>query len=150
MRHWSDIRLYAVFAAALAMALPCGWAAADEREDDDRGEVRRGLSIRTLSNRADLISDGNALVEVHVPRQLRTDQVKVTLNGVNVTSSFVANATARTLRGVITGLRVGKNELSARASGRHHAAASLTLTNHARGGPVLLGSQTTPWICATP
>jgi hypothetical protein len=28
--------------------------------------------------------------------------------------------------------------------------ASLTITNHARGGPVLLGSQTQPWICATP
>src|SRR6185295_737074 len=28
--------------------------------------------------------------------------------------------------------------------------ASLTITNHPRGGPVLLGSQTQPWICATP
>ena len=26
----------------------------------------------------------------------------------------------------------------------------LTITNHPIGGPVLLGSQTTPWICATP
>ena len=27
---------------------------------------------------------------------------------------------------------------------------SPTITNHPRGGPVLLGSQTQPWICATP
>ena len=152
MRHWTEIRLYAVFAAALVMALPCGWASADERDDDDRGESHPGLSIRTLSNRADLISDGNALVEVRVPRSLRTDQVKLTLNGVDVTASFDPNAAARTLRGVVTGLRVGKNELSALATARRHGPhrASLTITNHARGGPVLLGSQTTPWICATP
>ena len=152
MRHWPEIRLYAVFAAALVMALPCGWASADERDDDDRGASHPGLSIRTLSNRADLISDGNALVEVRVPRSLRTDQVKLTLNGVDVTASFDPNAAARTLRGVVTGLRVGKNELSALATARRHRPhrASLTITNRARGGPVLLGSQTTPWICATP
>ena len=32
----------------------------------------------------------------------------------------------------------------------NHDDASLTITNHPRGGPILLGSQTQPWICATP
>jgi hypothetical protein len=117
--------------------------------------------IRTLGNRADLISDGDALVEVQVPKSVPLDKVKITLNGANVTGSFTANAAARTLRGVVTGLRVGKNELAAQsgARGKEHGHAfghdddddaSLTITNHPRGGPVLLGSQTQPWICATP
>jgi hypothetical protein len=34
---------------------------------------------------------------------------------------------------------------------RHHRpSTSLTITNHPRGGPVLLSTQTQPWICATP
>src|SRR5581483_7656061 len=62
------------------------------------------------------------------------------------------DADARTLRGVVRGLRVGENALVADANGlgKGRPWASLTITNHPRGGPVLLGSQTTPWICATP
>ena len=56
------------------------------------------------------------------------------------------------MRGVLTGLEVGQNEFLADSNGRGHGRprASLTITNHPIGGPVLLGSQTTPWICATP
>jgi hypothetical protein len=118
------------------------------------------FEIRTLGNRADLISDGDALVEVQVPHNVRLDKVKVTLNGKDITASFKPNAADQTLRGVVTGLKVGKNELAVQSkpgNGNGHGFghdnkddASLTITNHVRGGPVLLGSQTTPWICATP
>jgi hypothetical protein len=110
------------------------------------------FEIRTLSNRADLISDGDALVEVRVPKNVPMHQVTMTLNGANVDAAFVADADARTLRGVVSGLAVGENILVADANGlgKGRPWASLTLTNHPRGGPVLLGSQTTPWVCATP
>jgi hypothetical protein len=110
------------------------------------------FSIRTLSNRADLISDGDALVEVTVPASVALRKVKVTLNGADITPSFIANAAAHTLRGVVKSLSVGKNSLVAESTAHGHArpSVSLTITNHPRGGPVLLGSQTTPWICATP
>ena len=110
------------------------------------------FEIRTLSNRADLISDGDALVEVRVPKNVPMHKVTLTLNGANVDAAFVADAAARTFRGVLSGLVVGENQLVADANGlgKGRPWASLTLTNHRRGGPVLLGSQTTPWICATP
>jgi len=46
----------------------------------------------------------------------------------------------------------GDNEFVAETRGRGHgeAQARLKITNHPIGGPVLLGSQTTPWVCATP
>ena len=52
----------------------------------------------------------------------------------------------------MTGLVVGENTLIADSNGQGNGRpwASLTITNHARGGPVLLGSQTQPWVCATP
>ena len=113
------------------------------------------LQIVTLSNRADLISGGDALVEVRVPKQVSLSSVKVKLNGHDITSSFTANAAARTLRGLVTGLVVGRNDLVAEDSGKGKGRddgkeVRLTITNHPIGGPVLLGSQTQPWICATP
>jgi Tannase-like family of unknown function (DUF6351) len=113
------------------------------------------LEIVTLSNRADLISGGDALVEVRVPKQVSLSAVKVKLNGHDITSSFKANTVARTLHGLVTGLADGRNDLVAEDSGKGKGKddgkeVSLTITNHPIGGPVLLGSQTQPWICATP
>jgi hypothetical protein len=110
------------------------------------------FEIRTLSNRADLLSDGDALIEVQVPKTVPMKKVTLTLNGVDVGGSFVADEDKRTMRGVVTGMVVGENTFIADSNGNGNGRpwAKLTLTNHARGGPILLGSQTQPWICATP
>src|SRR3954470_15555579 len=94
------------------------------------------FEIKTLSNRADLISDGDALVEVQVPKTVPMKKVTLTLNGRDVGDSFVADEDARTLRGVVTGLAVGDNRLIADSNGQGKGRpwASLTITNHARGG----------------
>jgi hypothetical protein len=102
----------------------------------------------TLSNRADLISGGDALVEVRVPKQVSLSAVKVKLNGHDITSSFKADAAARTLRGLVTGLVDGRNDLVAEDSGKGKEV-RLTITNHPIGGPVLSGPQITPFFCAT-
>jgi Tannase-like family of unknown function (DUF6351) len=110
------------------------------------------FEIRTLSNRADLLSDGDALIEVQVPKTVKMKKVTLTLNGTDVTGTFVADENKGTLRGVVTGMVVGENTFIADSNGNGNGRpwASLTLTNHVRGGPILLGSQTQPWICATP
>ncbi len=116
------------------------------------GEDPSNFQIVTLSNRADLISGGDALVEVRVPKNVPLHQVRLLLNGSDVAAAFRTDATARIMRGVLTGLVPGQNEFLADSNGQGEGRprASLTITNHAIGGPVLLGSQTTPWICATP
>src|SRR5439155_12662963 len=108
--------------------------------------------IRTLSNRADLISGGDALVEVSVPKTVPLHQVALFLNGRDVTGSFRTDAAGSVMRGVLTGMVTGPNEFLAdsNGNGRGRPRATLSITNHPIGGPVLLGSQTTPWICATP
>ncbi len=111
------------------------------------------FDIVTLSNRADLIGGGDALVEIRVPHNVPLHQVTVLLNeDVDVTAMFRTDAAARTMRGVVTGLAVGPNTLIADSNGigNGRPRASLTITNHPIGGPVLLGSQTQPWVCATP
>jgi len=139
------LRVLAVLFVSLAVA---ALAVAASAKDAASGQ----FEILTLSNRADHVSGGDVLVEVRVPRTVPLHKVTLWLNGLNVTSGFRTDTAARTMRGVVTGLEVGQNEFLADSNGRGHGRprASLAITNHPIGGPVLLGSQTTPWICATP
>src|SRR6516162_985453 len=110
------------------------------------------FEIVTLSNRADLISGGNALVEVRVPKNVPLKKVTLWLNGHEVTAAFQTNEVACTMRGLLTGLVVGETEKldDSNGNGNGRPRATLRILNHPIGGPVLLGSQTQPWICATP
>jgi Tannase-like family of unknown function (DUF6351) len=102
------------------------------------------LGIDVLSNRADLVSGGDALVQVTLPARISPAGVRVQLNGADVTPSFAVRADSRFL-GLVTGLQVGRNELTARAP--FSAGAVITITNHPIGGPIFSGPQVQPWIC---
>lgn len=109
------------------------------------------VEIRTLSNRADLISGGDALVEVRLPENLKAEKLALRLNGRDVGGAFQYVASGHRLVGLLTGLIEGENELVADANGngRGRPYATLTITNHSSGGPVFSGPQMQPWICAT-
>src|SRR6476469_5613489 len=76
------------------------------------------FEIRTLSNRADLVSDGDVLVEVLAPKTVPMQKVKLLLNGVDITATFKADDDKRTFRGLVTGLVVGDNLLVADSNGQ--------------------------------
>jgi hypothetical protein len=111
-----------------------------------------GLVINVVSNRADLISGGDALVEVVVPSDISTADVRVSLNGADVTGAFAVRENGRFM-GHLDGLLVGDNEVLAfvdpAASGRRPRA-QITITNYKIGGPVFSGAQLQPWVCARP
>src|SRR5712664_2577160 len=75
----------------------------------DREEA---LRITVLSNRADLISDGDALVEVVLPPDVAPSKVRVTVNGHDVSGAFAVRADGR-FYGLIDGLALGRNEVVA-------------------------------------
>ncbi len=100
--------------------------------------------VRTLSNRADLISGGDALVQVVLPAGTDAGKVKVQVDGRDVTSAFAVRADGRFL-GLITGMRDGANVVKATLANGHGA--RLTIRNHPIGGPVLAGPQIKPWKC---
>lgn len=104
-----------------------------------------GLRIMTLSNRADLISGGDALVQVVLPSTADPTKVRVDVDGRDVTSAFAVRPDGR-FAGLVTGLSLGSNQVTARAPS---GSARITVTNHPSGGPVFAGPQTQPWICAT-
>jgi len=104
-----------------------------------------GLQVKVLSNRADLVSGGDALIEIVLPRDVDPAKVRVDVAGRDVTSAFAVRSDGRFL-GLVTGLTVGDNLLTARGPA---GAVRTTITNHPIGGPVLAGAQVRPWICAT-
>ena len=105
----------------------------------------RTAEIRVLSNRADLISGGDALVEVVLPTGADASAVRVDVDGRDVTSAFALRANGRYM-GLVTGLAEGPNALTSWIAGV--AAQRIIITNHPRGGPVFSGPQLQPWICA--
>jgi hypothetical protein len=102
------------------------------------------LTIQVLSNRADLISAGDALVEVTPPAGVDAARIAVSLNGSDVSSQFAVRPNGRFM-GLLGGLKDGDNEVSASAPGA--AAAHITVVNHPIGGPVTAGTQIKPWEC---
>jgi hypothetical protein len=133
--------------ANLAVAVVLAAISFSIQADDDAFE------IVSLSNRADLISGGDALVEVRVPKGTPLSRVKLRLNDSDVTAAFIGQAGGRALRGLLTGLVEGRNDFSAqidgpgRGDGRRE---NLVITNHPIGGPILSGPQVVPFFCATP
>jgi hypothetical protein len=104
------------------------------------------VEIKVLSNRADLVSGGNALVEVVLPTGAAVEGLRVDVDGRDVSSAFKQFAGGRVV-GLIDGLKDGDNVVTAR-NGR--AGARLTITNYPIGGPLFSGPQVQPWVCATP
>src|SRR5437764_1219991 len=102
--------------------------------------------IIVLSNRADLISGGDALVQINLPTAVKPALgVKVALNGAPINNMFAVRPNGR-FQGLVTGLNNGDNLLTVDTpQGR----AKITITNHPIGGPVFSGAQLQPWICAT-
>jgi hypothetical protein len=125
---------YAGAAIALALGLlPAAPAAA-------------AVEIRVLSGRPDMVSGGDALIEIGGIGDVTGTAVRVTVNARDVTSAFRA-AAAGPLRGHIDGLTPGRNSVDVRADGK--LLARLVLTNYPITGPVFSGSHQTPFICQT-
>ena len=132
------LRTPIALAAAAALLAGCGGSGSD----NDHAP----LQIQTVGNRADLLSDGNALVRITPPGPVPPAGLRVQLNGADVSSRFTLKSDGSWL-GVVSGMPLGASQLEAGAQGVRTAA--LTLTNAGRGGPVLSGPQREPYSCAT-
>lgn len=104
---------------------------------------RSSLTITVLSSRPDVISGASAQIGVSAPPGTRLDQVRVRLNGADVTNQL--KVTDVGLTGLIGGLAPSVNRLEATAPDVQSAVT--TVTNHPLAGPVISGSQQTPFRC---
>ncbi|MFD2349686.1 DUF6351 family protein [Nonomuraea ferruginea] len=118
-------------------------AAPDESGPDE-------LGISAISGRPDMVTGGDALLRIELPRAVQRESLQVTLNGeTDVTPAFRTGAGTGELLGLVTGLREGENtvEVTTRAPGGPHA--SITLVDHPAQGPVFSGPHQRPFACET-
>lgn len=134
--------------AALSLSIPALISCGGNSSSSDGGAISGvGVSeIKTLSNRADLISGGEALVEVVLPQGVEISRLKVHLNGRDSSSSFALRGDGR-IKGLVTGLANGSNTLTATVDGG--SPVRLQITNYPTGGPIFSGPQIQPWVCET-
>ncbi|QHS09531.1 DUF6351 family protein [Sinimarinibacterium sp. NLF-5-8] len=118
----------------------CGSSQAPETSPN----TGNGLQLKVLSNRADLISGDDALIELAAASGADLSQARVSLNGQDVSAAFAPNAQGQWI-GLVEGLRLGNNTLEARDATL--GSARVTLTNHPQGGPLIAGPQLQPWGC---
>ena len=138
MKSFSTWRAWLL--AATAVGIAAGLASCS---DEGAGVPE----IRTVSNRADMVSGGDAMMEIMLPARAEINGLKVTAGGRDVSSAFTVTSTGRIL-GLVTGLGTGPNTITASTFSTDTAV--LTVTNAPRQGPVISGASITPFYCATP
>jgi hypothetical protein len=124
----------ACVAALLTLAVPTAASASNR------------MQIKVLSVRADLVTGGEALVQIVPPSGARARSIRASLNGADVTGEFAVRSD-RLFDGLVVGLRDGSNVLVARLP--NGSGARIRIDNHPIGGPVFSGFQIQPWQCTT-
>ena len=105
------------------------------------------LEIRTLSTPADRVSGGDVLVEITNVRERSKHPLVVTLNGRDVTAAFRPGSQPGSRLGLVTGLELGKNKLS--AGGKGQPKDTVEITNYPLSGPITSGPHIAPFFCQT-
>jgi hypothetical protein len=116
-----------VLIAIVCLAALASPAAADAR-----------LRIDVVSSRADMVSGGDALVEI---QGARSSELTVTVGGRDVSAAF-----AQGPRALVEGLPPGDSVIEARV---RHRRARLQITNHPISGPIFSGPHQAPFFCQT-
>jgi len=109
---------------------------------------RHRFRISVLSSRPDMVSGGDALVRVDVPRTASLACVRVFRNDDDVTAAFALIPAEHALQGLVNGFELGANLLTVRCS-RSRPLARLTIVNYPITGPIFSGPHQYPFVCKT-
>lgn len=129
MKHWVIAGVAA--AAITTTATPVAFAASPK------------VRIEVLSSRADLVTGGDALVRITLPKAGDAHRLKVKLEATSVTRQFAKRSNGK-IEGLLTGIGNGRRTLTAEVPRRYGA--RITSVGHPNGGPLISGPQLTPWV----
>lgn len=140
---WMGVR-----ASCAAGALAAGSLLAAPALPQTTGPTNPGkIEINVLSSRYDLVSGGDALVEIKASEGAKASELKVWLNGRELVTPLKFDQPSNTLRGLVAGLDNGANWLQAK--GPTGYSVSQALVNHPITGPILSGPHLAPYECRT-
>jgi hypothetical protein len=130
----SSLRRAVLFGVATVLAF--GFNVARAHNNDS-------LDIEAVSNRADLVSGGDVLVRITVPRRTAAT---LSVNGKRVADAMHPAPDGRGYLALVTGLPLGDSTISVSARGEK---VKLRVTNHPISGPIFSGPHLQPWLCTT-
>jgi len=130
------LRRAAIVGAGVSMVFVFGTGTALAHSDDSPG-------IEAVSNRADLVSGGDVLLRVTLPRK---SSGVLSVNGTPVPGALHAAPDGRGYLALVTGLPLGRNTITLSARGQKE---HLSVTNHPISGPIFSGPHLQPWLCTT-
>ena len=130
-------------ALAVAAGLALGIGACIVRGDD---AADGAYELQVLSGRPDMVTGGDVLVAVRAAQDADLSDLRVTLDGADVTAAF-RPAPAGGLVGLVEGLPRESELALATADGAPLGAVSLV--NHPIEGPVFSGPHEQPFVCET-
>jgi len=109
------------------------------------------LEIHCLSTRPDMLSGGEALVQISMPESPSSGEIAVSLDGRDITKEFRPSNELGGLIGLVKGLSLGKHTLVAKTTSKSAKpqSATLNLMDHPVVGPIFSGPHQTPFICET-
>lgn len=102
------------------------------------------LTVEAVSTRADLVSGGDVLVRVTLPKGDDPQKAVLALNGAPLANALRPAGDGKGWLALVGGLKTGKNALTLTSKGE---IARLEVTNHPSGGPLFSGPQIQPWTC---
>lgn len=136
-----------IFSFGLVIFLcSCMFSENSTLEISDRVEVNGSDNemITVLSNSPNLLSAGDALIQLNLPVNTELKDLALYLNNTEITNILHRSGDNEIL-GLIDGLKIGKNTL--KLVTKKGASREITLVNHPSGGPVFSGPQIKPWKC---
>lgn len=113
-----------------------GPARPDVNNPDDTGGgvvAKENAQIVVLSNRADMLSDGDALIEIIPPKDQAITRLMAKLNTTDVTNQFALRENKRWM-GRISGMKVGENTLTIQVNSLPSVTSNLR--NYPNEGPI--------------
>jgi hypothetical protein len=128
-----------LWAAALVIGLAVGATAS--------ARAAPAAQIEVLSSRPDMVSGEDALIAIHAVNSAQLNDVRLRLNGRDITAAVSRPKGEDRLVGLVNGLRPGVNTLEAIAPGV--PVARLRLVDHSINGPIFSGPHMTPYECRT-
>ncbi|MFC7547965.1 DUF6351 family protein [Plantactinospora sp. GCM10030261] len=121
------------------LVVPVGAAGPASATDGER------LRIEVLSSRPDQVTGDDALIRVRFGPRVRPRDVRITVNGTDVTAALPVDPDGRSRTGRVARLSDGPNTVRATA---RFADARLRLVNHG-DSPVFSGPRQYPFLCRT-
>ena len=149
MSHSLFIRsFYICLLIAAAIPLMSGCSKNSTDSTDTAVSTDGVLQLRVLSSRPDMVSGGDALIEVGLPGTSNLSDFNLQVNGKTVTENL-SEVQPGVYRGKISNLKLGNNTVSAVLTQSEQSPVTLSLTNYPITGPIISGPHLSPFECRT-